>query len=87
MLRTCDGTDPNLTRPILEGEESGPWPGSVPCDCGRTFDDVEYNVTYPHEYIPTPEERQERIDAALLEHPELAEELAKMGLLGPTEKR
>lgn len=37
MIRTCDGTDPNLVR--ADG---------TPCDCGRTFDDVRFMVTYPH---------------------------------------
>lgn len=41
MMRTCDGTDPNLVG----------WNGA-PCDCGLTFDDVELVVIYPHARIP-----------------------------------
>lgn len=52
MIRRCDGSDPNLTRDVREGERpSGPWPGSVPCDCGLVFDDVERMVTYPHDFV------------------------------------
>lgn len=79
MLRTCTGADDTLSRKLEDGRY-------VACDCGKTFDDVEYSTLFPHEYIPTPEERRERIDAALLEHPEIAEELAQMGVLGPREK-
>lgn len=50
MQRHCDGTDPNLTRPVREGEEpEGPWPDSRPCDCGLVFNDVYRLVIYPHE--------------------------------------
>lgn len=49
MIRRCDGTDPNLTRDVRDGEEPrGPWAGSVPCDCGAVFDDVYRQVIYPH---------------------------------------
>ena len=52
MIRRCDGNDPNLTRPVRDGEQlSGPWPDSVPCDCGAVFDDVDRFVTYPHQPI------------------------------------
>jgi len=47
MIRTCDGTDSNLT------DEQG-----EPCKCGLVFDDVEYMVVYPHSYIPTREEKE-----------------------------
>lgn len=40
MIRHCDGTDPNLQRP-----------DGSPCACGRTFDDVRYMVTYPHQRV------------------------------------
>jgi hypothetical protein len=40
VIRTCDGTDPNLVD--SEGR---------PCDCGLIFDDVECRVTYPHHHI------------------------------------
>jgi hypothetical protein len=40
MIRTCDGTDPNLVD--REGN---------PCDCGLIFDDVEMTVVYPHTQI------------------------------------
>lgn len=49
MIRHCDGTDPNLTREARPGEEPrGPWPDSVPCDCGLEFDDTERMVLHPH---------------------------------------
>ena len=34
-----------------------------PCDCGKTFDDVEYTVVWPHSYIPTQEEKKRLVDA------------------------
>lgn len=40
MIRTCDGTDPNL-----RGRDGGS------CDCGLIFDDVDMTVTYPHTQI------------------------------------
>jgi len=40
MIRTCDGTDPNL----VNGNGD-------PCDCGLIFDDVELAVVYPHTQI------------------------------------
>jgi hypothetical protein len=46
MIRTCDGTDCNLIT-----EDGGP------CRCGLTFDDVDHRVIYPHERIPTREEK------------------------------
>jgi hypothetical protein len=49
MFRYCDGTDPNLTRDVREDEESeGSWPDSVPCNCGRKFDDIYHSTIYPH---------------------------------------
>lgn len=41
MIRTCDGTDPNLRR-----ADGGP------CACGRVFNDAERMVIYPHDRIP-----------------------------------
>ena len=40
MIRTCDGTDPNLH--ALDGS---------PCSCGLHFDDVERMVVFPHRYV------------------------------------
>lgn len=37
MIRTCDGTDPNL-----QTEDR------LNCKCGRTFNDVERSVIFPH---------------------------------------
>jgi hypothetical protein len=52
VIRRCDGTDPNLTRDVREGEQQrGPWPGTVPCDCGRVFDDVDRLTIYPHSLV------------------------------------
>lgn len=39
MIRTCDGTDPNLYQSTDD---------RTPCACGRTFDDVELSVIFPH---------------------------------------
>lgn len=41
MRRECDGKDPNLLDK----------PGGGPCNCGLTFDDVDYSVIYPHPRI------------------------------------
>lgn len=41
MRRFCDGTDPNLVK-----ED-----GKTPCDCGATFDDVNWMVIYPHQEV------------------------------------
>ena len=64
MIRTCDGTDPNLTREIPEASfhadtmALSPWnksakPGTVviQCACGLRFDDVKRMVIYPHERV------------------------------------
>lgn len=55
MIRRCDGTDPNLTRPLRPGEnyDAGrcPWPNAAPCDCGKVFDDVERLTVYPHPLV------------------------------------
>jgi hypothetical protein len=61
VIRTCDGTDPNLTREIPATEYDAarhnlsPWnqsakPGTViiQCSCGLRFDDVDRTVIYPH---------------------------------------
>ncbi len=61
MIRTCEGSDPNLTRDMPAGEYDparyalSPWdaaarPGQrvIQCDCGLTFDDVGRMVTHPH---------------------------------------
>jgi len=37
MIRRCDGTDP-----FLVGKDDDP------CGCGAVFDDVEWEVGYPH---------------------------------------
>jgi hypothetical protein len=55
MIRTCDGTDPNLLDDSVTAR---------PCACGLTFDDVERSVIHPHVYIPTPEEKAELLAAA-----------------------
>jgi hypothetical protein len=47
VIRRCDGTDRNLVRPAREGEEATLPGGYVPCDCGRTFDDVDRMVIGP----------------------------------------
>ena len=47
MIRHCDGNDPHLTGG--DGE---------PCHCGITFDDVEYEVIYPHRRIPSRAEKE-----------------------------
>jgi hypothetical protein len=47
MIRTCDGTDPNLVDP-----EGGP------CGCGLTFDDVDLTVIFPHHRIPGRDEKE-----------------------------
>jgi hypothetical protein len=62
MIRTCDGTDPNLTMAIPaqaynpEAHTVSPsWnaiahPGTVviACPCGARFDDVRHSVLWPH---------------------------------------
>lgn len=52
MFRTCDGTDPNLIRKIWIKDglisTNGHWE-DIPCNCGKTFDDVYHVVIYPHE--------------------------------------
>jgi hypothetical protein len=51
VLRTCDGTDPNLV------DRDG-----APCDCGLIFDDVELIVVYPHQPIMSRTEKDELWD-------------------------
>ena len=66
MQRTCDGTDPNLLRYEHKPEDCTDFPicrHTRPCDCGKTFDDVEYTVIYPHTYIPTREEKDRLLAA------------------------
>jgi hypothetical protein len=61
VIRTCDGTDPNLTREIPATEYDAarhnlsPWNSSakpgivvIQCACGLRFDDVKRMVIYPH---------------------------------------
>lgn len=48
MIRTCDGTDVNL----LDDPAT-----HTPCGCGLTFDDVDRSTIYPHEFLPTPEQK------------------------------
>lgn len=43
MVRSCTGKDPNLIKHTVRGEE--------PCDCGATFDDVDWSVIYPHQEV------------------------------------
>lgn len=62
-IRTCDGTDPNLTRVVMPGDLQpgdiiAPWhvtakEGTViiQCRCGLEFDDVNLQVIYPHNFI------------------------------------
>jgi hypothetical protein len=52
VIRHCDGTDRNLTRP------STGLSGYQPCDCGNVFDDVDHSTVFPHGYIPAAEVRQ-----------------------------
>lgn len=47
MMRKCDGTDPNLI--TIDRK---------PCTCGREFDDVDYEVVYPHRHVLTEEEKE-----------------------------
>lgn len=55
MIRTCDGTDPNLVMYVnqhtgqrLEERVIGSAEVEKPCDCGLVFDDVTTMVIYPH---------------------------------------
>jgi hypothetical protein len=50
MIRFCNGFDPNLT----DGN-------GRPCQCGLIFDDVGHSTVYPHERIPTREEKEKII--------------------------
>lgn len=54
MIRTCDGTDPNLL--------DGPLSTAGPCACALTFDDVTRSVIYPHVFLPTAADRQRWIE-------------------------
>lgn len=54
MMRTCDGTDPNLV------DRQG-----LPCDCGLIFDDVEMEVVYPHTQILGRAEKDALIEKVL----------------------
>jgi hypothetical protein len=57
MLRTCDGSDPNLVNS-----------NGGPCDCGLIFDDVELMVIYPHQPIMSRAEKDDlwgKVQAAL----------------------
>lgn len=47
MIRTCDGSDPNLIRYMHP--EIGKI--SIPCNCGLRFNDVEREVIYPHRLL------------------------------------
>jgi hypothetical protein len=51
MLRTCDGTDPNLVDPAGQ-----------PCACGMTFEDVDRAVIWPHQRVLSRAEKQREID-------------------------
>lgn len=59
MIRTCDGKDPFLLREVVvttspSGKEEVDW---ARCDCGTVFDDAQRTTIYPHQYIPTQQER------------------------------
>jgi hypothetical protein len=51
--RHCDGTDPYLLRELRPGEQpsESTFLGMTPCDCGRTFDDVQRMTIYPHDRV------------------------------------
>lgn len=65
VMRTCNGTDQNLTRQVPFGSydaatmrESVPWRFTarpahmvICCQCGMRFDDVDRMTTYPHELL------------------------------------
>jgi hypothetical protein len=66
VIRHCDGTDDNLTQTIPVGEFdpatmtlSVNWDRiaqhrgehAIRCACGRSFDDVDRLVTWPHEPV------------------------------------
>lgn len=51
MMRKCDGTDQFLVKPVDGNFER--------CDCGLEFDDINHNVIYPHDRIPTRAEKAE----------------------------
>lgn len=57
MMRTCSGDDPNLVD--AEGKA---------CACGRTFDDVERSVIYPHAALWTHGMKAELIERLSREH-------------------
>ena len=44
MIRHCDGKDQFLVKMLEDGT-------TIPCDCGRTFDDINYMVVYPHREV------------------------------------
>jgi hypothetical protein len=48
VIRSCDGTDPNLLRYVET---------AVPCDCGLIFDDVFRRVIYPHTQLLTAKQK------------------------------
>ena len=48
MIRTCNGTDPNLLGDSATGD---------PCTCGLTFNDVLRSVVHPHVFLPTAADR------------------------------
>lgn len=63
MIRTCDGTDETLSRPVdTEQVACGSCPDGrrvvdryEPCACGLTFDDVDRSVIWPHvRFTPKP---------------------------------
>lgn len=65
MIRTCDGTDQNLTRTVpIEQYDPGTmtismWDAAtkspryrvINCQCGRVFNDEDYLTCYPHNKI------------------------------------
>jgi hypothetical protein len=94
VLRTCDGTDPNLTRRLPADRFDpatmvlSPWnmtaeAGEVvtQCGCGLVFDDVYRMVCWPHEFIG----QQTLIVGVAAEHtiqdPETGEVTGRMRLI------
>ena len=55
MMRRCDGQDPALIRPLVHKDEvtEAEYMRCIPCDCGKVFDDVLYQLHYPHNPIGT----------------------------------
>lgn len=62
MMRRCNGSDPFLSM-FIDSESHQPLTGSdmrgmvagdyvtIPCACGRMFDDVLRMTVWPHEHV------------------------------------